>query len=468
MKFNDIQVFSHQDTKTQRKTLTAWCLGSLEALSLRVLSREGASCLRAFVANIHRFTKATGKRNIVIVKQIFRISVPTDQVHRLGNALKAFTILALLIPTLLTFGCGKKKTEQAAMNDSMETEVAEDRVVLTESQFATLGITTGKVSRRAIRSTITTNGVLDVPPQNMVSIAAPFGGFLKNTNLLPGSRVSRGQVVATLEHPDFITMQQEWLENKSQATFLEAEFQRQTALANENVNARKTLEKAKADFESMKARLAGQRAKLEMLHIDMTKLERGEIVREVNIHSPIAGYVTQMNVNIGSYVQPTDALFKIADTGHLHAELTVYEQDIPKLAIGQKVNVHVGNETKNRLATIHLLGREVGADRSVKVHVHFDEEDPLLIPGTFLKAEIEVLTADATVLPEKAVVQFEGKNFIFVEDGKLSFEMIAIEKGSNDSGFVGFELPSTISMESEIVVEGAYDLLTKLKNTEEE
>lgn len=381
---------------------------------------------------------------------------------------RKYIVLHLLVLLVFSTGCGKKQTA-AAESEKPETETASaDHVNLNESQFAALGIATGKVTQRAMRSTIVANGVLDVPPQNMVSIAAPFGGFLKSTILLPGSRVSRGQVVATLEHPDFITMQQEWLENKSQATFLAAEFDRQTALANENVNARKSLEKAKADNEAMKARLAGQRAKLEMLHIDMDKLERGEIVREVKLFSPITGYVTQMNVNIGSYVQPTDALFKIADTGHLHAELTVYEQDIPKLAIGQKVIVKVGNETKDRMATIHLLGREVGADRSVKVHVHFDDEDQLLIPGTFLKAEIEVMSQNATALPTDAVVQFEGGDYVFVESGKASFDFVKISKTGADSGFVEVQLPQNIDTEANIVVKGAYGLLTKLKNTEEE
>lgn len=377
-----------------------------------------------------------------------------------------YSIVILLVAIFLAAGCGSKENSQVAEPESEAADT--DRVTLSESQLAALGIETGQPSRRAIRSTVKVNGILDVPPQNMVSISAPFGGFLKSTSLLPGSRVSRGQVIATLEHPDFVTMQQEWLENKSQAAYLQAEFDRQTALAAENVNARKSLEKAKADHEAMKARLAGQRAKLEMLHIHMDRLDKGEIVKEVSLFAPISGYVTQMNVNIGSYVQPTDALFKIADTGHLHAELTVYEQDIPKLAIGQKVTVVIGNETRGRMGTIHLLGREVGSDRSVKVHVHFDEEDPLLIPGTFLRAEIEALTQDAMALPTDAVVQFEGENFIFVESGKATYELVEVETGQGDSGFVAVTLPAGMESGGKVVVKGAYGLLTKLKNAEEE
>lgn len=381
--------------------------------------------------------------------------------------------LAISLMAVAWVGCGHKPLPQDQPETAAEVAAAASDVVSLEAaQVTRLGITTTQASRQVISGKVLANGILDVPPQNLVSISAPFGGFLQSTPLLQGSRVNRGQQIALLQDPEFVTMQQQYLEDRSQYAYLASEYERQTILANENVNARKTLERAKADFESMKARLAGERAKLEMLNIDMKRLDNGEIIKTAPIFAPITGFVTQVNVNIGSHVRPEDILFKIADTGHLHAELTVYEQDLPMLGIGQKVRLRISNETHWRNGTIHLLGREVGADRSVKVHVHLDEEDTELVPGTFLTAEIATGSAATMALPNAAIVQFEGKNNIFIEEESDAqhhqYRMMNLEIGRSDSGFTEVILPPSFDLATRIVLHGSYNLLAKLKNTESE
>lgn len=378
--------------------------------------------------------------------------------------------LILLSMGIVLGSCGKSKEEATSVTDQVAEIAPEspETVTLSPEQEQRLGIQLGTVSKRTMRTTLSANGLLDVPPQNMVSISAPFGGFLKESSLLPGSRVSRGQAIATLEHPDFVTMQQEYLENLSQSTWLEAEYQRQQTLAAENVNARKALEKARADFETMAARLKGQRAKLEMLQIDLPRLEKGEIVKQVQLRSPISGYVTDMLVTIGAHLNPTDVLFKIADTGHLHVELTVYEQDIRKLEIGQRVSVRIGNENTERPGTIHLLGREVGPDRTVKVHVHLDQEDPLLIPGTFLTAKIELASNEAQAVPDEAIVPFGGKDHVFVSTGDHQYHMQEVRVLGHEGGFSSLDSTGSGIGSQQVVVRGGYQLLSILKNTEEE
>ena len=379
-------------------------------------------------------------------------------------------MIAAFCLTLFSAGCGSKKTP--AVPEAAEEVTATDLVTLSAGQIERAGLQTAKVERRTIQGMLHANGVLDVPPQNLVSISAPFGGFLMSTPLLQGSRVNRGQQIALLQDPEFVTMQQQYLEDRSQLAYLSAEFERQQALALENVNARKTLEKAKADFETMQARIAGQRAKLEMLNIDLKKLEDGQISKSAPIYAPISGFVTQVHVNIGSHVRPEDVLFKIADTGHLHAELTVYEQDLPLLGMEQKVRLRISNESEWRSGTVHLIGREVGTDHSVKVHVHLDQEDTELVPGTFLEAEIVAAGHEVAALPNRAIVQFEGNTGIFVQegmaDGERQFRLLELKTGLSDSSYTEVLLPSGFDMQSVIVTQGSYDLLAKLKNTQEE
>ena len=295
---------------------------------------------------------------------------------------------------------------------------------------------------------------------------------MKKTELLQGMKVTKGQVIAVMEHPDYIQMQQEYLDGKSQLEYLEAEYKRQQELNKDNVIAQKTLQQAKAQYLSMQAKVNGLKSKLNLIGINPDKLLNGEIQNTVTILAPITGYVTKVHVNIGLYVNPNDVMFEIVDTEHLHAELTVFEKDITKIQINQKVRFTLANENKERFATVYLIGREISSDRTVRIHCHLDNEDTQLLPGMFLKAYIETGTNEVTALPEKAVVDFGGKKFIYINksnaNGIYQYEMTEVQIGLNELGYTEIFLPPSFDKATmQIVVNGAYDLLSKMKNSEE-
>lgn len=313
-----------------------------------------------------------------------------------------------------------------------------------------------------------------------------MGGFIKQTALLQGMGVNKGQSLAVLENMDYIQLQQDYLDIKSQLEYAKAEYERQQELATENVNAQKTLQQSKATFQSLSVRGSGLKEKLRLLNINMTSLEKGDIQRTISIYSPISGYVTQVNVNLGQFVNPADILFRIVNTEHLHAELTVFEKDIPKLKIGQKVRFTLSGETQERLATLHLIGREISAERTVRVHCHLEQEDRQLLPGAYLQAMIETGAAKVNAVPDAAIVNFENKFYVFVnvakekgpahgqpghkhgeeeEEGTHHFAMMEVKKGNNEFGYTEITLPQEVPANASIVVKGAYDLLAKKKNS---
>jgi cobalt-zinc-cadmium efflux system membrane fusion protein len=322
---------------------------------------------------------------------------------------------------------------------------------------------------REISNTIKANGMLDVPPQNMATISAVYGGFVKNTELLQGMMVKKGQVIAIMEHPDYIQLQQDYLESKSKLSLAEAEFKRQQELATENINAAKTLQQSESNFQITQAKVEGLKSKLKLINIMPADLENGKIKNTINIYTPITGYVTQVNVNVGSYVNPTDVLFKIVDTKHLHAEIIVYEKDVSKIKIGQRVRIQLANENTERIATVYLVGKEIGSDRTIRVHGHLEKEDTQLLPGMYLSALFESGTGSVLSLPEQAIINYEGKDYIFIvrDNEERAYEMVEINIGVNESGFQEVELPAHEDVNGQIVIEGAYDLLSYLKNSEE-
>jgi cobalt-zinc-cadmium efflux system membrane fusion protein len=379
---------------------------------------------------------------------------------------------------MLVLSCGgnDKAPEKITKEDSTRHE-EELEVELTPEQAITAGVTTGPVEYRTLSGTIKVNGNLDVPPQQMVSISAPMGGFLKYSEMLQGQHVTKGQLIATLQDPSYIQLQQDYLDAISQQEYLEAEYKRQEELAAENINARKTLQQAKANYLSMQAKAAGLKAKLKLVNINPAQLEKGEIQSTINLYAPISGYVTEVNVNLGKYVNPTDVMFEIVDTEHLHAELTVFEKDVPSLKSGQKVRFILGNETTERMATVYLIGREISAERTVRVHCHLDKEDKNLLPGMYLTAFVETKNMRLPAVPEQAVVNYEGTDYIFIVDNNAHgnkeagnhYKAIPVKTGIKELGYVELVLPREFDITHiQVITKGAYDLLGKMKNNENE
>jgi len=389
-----------------------------------------------------------------------------------------FYILILLLFGTGVVSCGNNKSAEETTDAPPDQHEGENIVELTEVQSKTAGIALGKIKNKQISGTIKVNGVLDVPPQQLVSISVPLGGFVKNTSLLQGSRVKKGQVIATIENLDFIQIQQDYLEAKGQLELTEADYKRQQELAKENVNSQKTLQQSRTNFSTWQAKYNALREKLKVINVDIKSLEAGKFTSSINLYSPIGGYVTQVNVNIGKFVTPTDVIFEIVDTEHLHAELIVFEKDVLKLKIGQKVRFTLANETEERMATIYLIGREINKERTVQVHCHIDKEDTELLPGMYLSAHVETGGASVPALPDEAIVDYNGKKYIFIvseeknEEGKPQepgqhFTMLEIQTSNHELGFTEVNVPDSLS-QAEVVVKGAYSLLSKMKNSEEE
>ena len=379
--------------------------------------------------------------------------------------------LSLYTIVLLTvFSCSKNADKNQLDGNSKPNRENHtlNEVSLTDDQVKTINIQLGQIEKRQISNPVKANGMLDVPPQNLVTISAPLGGFVKYTGLLQGMKVKKGQVVVVMEHPDYIQIQQDYLDSKSQLEYLELEYKRQQDLATENVNAMKALQQSKSNYVSTKARVEGLKAKLRLININPADIEAGDIKSTISIPSPISGFVTQVNINIGMHVNPTEVMIKIVDTEHLHAEAQVFEKDISKLVIGQTVRIRLSNETKERLAKVYLIGKEITPERTVRVHCHLSDEDSSLIPGMYFSAIIETNKNLETVLRNEAVVNFNGKYFVFITSDAAShrYEMIEITKGISEDGYTVVDLPESAQNKS-IVVSGTYALLGILKNKED-
>ncbi|MBN8820465.1 MULTISPECIES: efflux RND transporter periplasmic adaptor subunit [unclassified Spirosoma] len=365
--------------------------------------------------------------------------------------------------------------------ESTESTEEAGTVELTETQFQTAGIRLGPLETRTLSNLIRVNGALSAPPQQQVSVSTPYGGILVSASLLPGTLVRKGQVLAVLENPEFIRLQQDYLETSSRLTFQQQEYERQRELSQQNVGALKTLQQATAELGSLRARTEGLRQQLALLGIPLSELKGGKISRTVTMRAPIDGTVTVAGVNRGRYVAANDVLFEIVDASRLLAQLTVFEGDVAQVQVGQRVRLSLVGQTgasipREYTGRIRLINRETNTDRTVSVYASFDHAPAGLRPGTFLKAVIETTSQPVPALPEGAIVQSGNQSQIFVleekegqgEGARYRFRAIPVRIGVTENGYQAVTLPPDLKPGNRIVMAGAYDLLSAMNNTEEE
>lgn len=374
-------------------------------------------------------------------------------------------IIFLSLTIFLLSACGRnKKTEETE-----SVTINENVVTLTEAQMKNAAIITGKMEQKEISTILQLNGKIDVPPQNMISISVPLGGYLKTTKLLPGMPVQKGEVIAIMEDQQYIQLQQDYLTAKARIGYLEKEYQRQKDLNESKASSDKVYQLAEAEYRSQKVLITALAQKLQLAGINLNSIGENNITRAVNIYSPINGFVSKVNVNIGKYVSPTEVLFELVNPADIHLALKVFEKDLDKLFIGQKLTAYTNNQAdKKYLCEILLIGKDLSMERNTDVHCHFETYDKTLAPGTYMNAEIEVKNKKAFVLPSDAIVSFEDKQYVYKVTGNNRFEMTAVTVGESKNEFTEIILPETNELTGAgFVIKGAYSLLMMMKNKAE-
>jgi membrane fusion protein, heavy metal efflux system len=368
----------------------------------------------------------------------------------------------ILISVILLFSC--KKTEEKKPEISLK----ENQVVLTDAQYKIAAIETTTLSEKNISTVLKINGKIDVPPQNMVSVSVPLGGYLRSTQLLPGMHIIKGQTIAVLEDQQYIQLQQDYLVSKSKLIYAEKEAMRQKELNENQASSDKTTQFAQAEMAALKAITNGFAEKLRMLNINPNTINANNISKKINIYATINGYVSKVNVNIGKYVNPSEVLFELINPKDIHLNIKVYEKDVSKLKISQKIIAYTNAAPDQKHdCEIILISKDVAPDGTAEVHCHFEDYDKNLLPGMYMNAEVELKSSNSNSLPEESVVSFEGKDFVFIELGNKKYEMTEVLLGESENNFV--QITNYKSLQNKkIVSKGAYTLLMKMKNTEED
>jgi len=369
---------------------------------------------------------------------------------------------------LILSSCSSKPSPETVSDSAMDTP-SESTYELSSKQFESSNMELGKMAMGTFHQVVKANGMFDVPPENRATVSCYFGGTVKEIHLLPGEKVRKGQVLFRLENPEYVQIQQDYLEAKGQLAYLKSDYERQKNLAVDNVTSQKNYLKAEADYTVTRVRFESLSKKLELMNIEVKGLTAEKMQTTIAIMSPIDGYVTEVAISRGAYLNPSDMAVSIVNTDHLHLELKIFEKDLAKVRVGQPIEFQIqDDQSKKYQATVHLVNKTVDMDkRTVNIHGHLMDEKltSYFTPGMYVEANILTKSDSSWSLPKDALVDIAGRFYVMVlqksSESSYSFEKKEVITGASDSNQIEVLNFKDFPEGTQFLVKGAFNLITE-------
>jgi cobalt-zinc-cadmium efflux system membrane fusion protein len=376
--------------------------------------------------------------------------------------MKHYILIVLIV--LTTFSSCKNKSEET----KPETPLAETNTVksvsFTDAQIKAIGLELGSFESKNLTTTLKINGKLSLPPQHQAQVSILAGGVVKAILVQDGEFVNAGKILATIVNTDVIQLQQDYLENNANLQYLEKEYQRQKELRDDAINSGKTFQQSQRELQIAQAKKEALKSKLAQLGINAASLSSKNIASSIAIKAPISGYIQHVNLSMGKFADANAVLFEIVDNRYLHLDLKVFEKDIHKIKMGQKIIFSDANDVSHtHSATIFAINRAFEPnEQAVLVHAKINETTETLLPGMYVEARVKIDNTNTTALPSEAIVNNGDEHFIFVEKNKNTFQQIKVQTGASDMGYTEVKPIDEVNPNAKVVIKGAYYLLSEL------
>ena len=372
--------------------------------------------------------------------------------------------IIILFITLSLFSCSKNEETPA----ETAFEVSGNQISLTEQQKKNAGIETTILGNQSIANKIMLSGQINVLPQSMSEVSSSTGGIVKMARFMPGNYVSKGQTLAVVENPELAKIQQDYLQARSALSYAQKDYERQKYLNQYQASSNKVMQRALSEKQIQNAAVHGLASQLRSYGINAENVSTQNIQKTISITAPISGYISAVNVSVGQFISPSEILYTLINNNSVQLELKVFEKDLDKISLGQRVYAFTNqNPTKKYAANVILISKDFAPDRSVMVHCNLVDKNESLIPGTFMNAEVEVNAEEGFVIADDAIVTWENKQYIFEEVKPKTYKMFPVNIGNSENGYTELLNFDPKNRNKKFVVKGAYSLLMAIKNVEE-
>ncbi len=376
-------------------------------------------------------------------------------------------VAALTVITFVGFSFLSQSKAETSESENQEEEIDFQNIPLSEKQVKAVDLKMGEAQEREMDAMLHVNGSLVLRAQDMGNVSSLMGGIVKNVYVKEGQMVSRGQVVATIENTDVVTLQREYYTAYKESEMARLELDRQKTLASAGAGIKKTLQMSEKNYKVAQANLLGTGRQLQQMGISTKEVAKGKFTTVFPLRAPISGTVSDMQASLGSYADMQTPLMKIRNNHAVECDLNVFEKDIAKVKVGDQVLVSLTNQPG-----VNVSGRVYGMNqylnkgtKSVAVHVKLDaKRGAKLFEGMYVSGQIATGRQLCMTLPEKAIVSADGKQYVFAlnqqhsKGGTYSFSRHEVTTGVSNNGYTEVALCKHLKKGQKIVTDNAFYL----------
>ena len=364
-------------------------------------------------------------------------------------------------------------SEAHAHEEHEHEEVDFDHIPLTAKQVSTVDLKMGEAVEREMDATIEAKGSLVLRAQAMGDVASLMGGIVKSIFVKEGQLVHKGQVVATVENTDVVSLQREYYSAAKECELAKADWERQLLLSKQGAGVKRTLQQTRKDYQVAHANLLGIGRQLAQMGISTSAVAKGKFTTAFPLRAPISGVVSQLTASLGSYADMQTPLMKIRNTQAVECDLNVFEKDLAKVKVGNRVTFSLTNQPGVKLSgTVYGMNQYFNdGSKSVAVHVKMDDASLKtsrinhikLFDGMYVSGQIATGSQRCLALPSKAIVSTDGKQYVFAlngepKKGEYSFSRHEVSTGVTDGGFTEVKLCDHLKAGKKIVTDNAFYL----------
>ena len=376
-------------------------------------------------------------------------------------------VAALTVITFVGFSFLSQSKAETSESENQEEEIDFQNIPLSEKQVKAVDLKMGEAQEREMDAMLHVNGSLVLRAQDMGNVSSLMGGIVKNVYVKEGQMVSRGQVVATIENTDVVTLQREYYTAYKESEMARLELDRQKTLASAGAGIKKTLQMSEKNYKVAQANLLGTGRQLQQMGISTKEVAKGKFTTVFPLRAPISGTVSDMQASLGSYADMQTPLMKIRNNHAVECDLNVFEKDIAKVKVGDQVLVSLTNQPG-----VNVSGRVYGMNqylnkgtKSVAVHVKLDaKRGAKLFEGMYVSGQIATGRQLCMTLPDKAIVSVDGKQYVFAlnqqhsKGGTYSFSRHEVTTGVSNNGYTEVALCKHLKKGQKIVTDNAFYL----------
>jgi len=341
------------------------------------------------------------------------------------------------------------------------------------------GIVVGHPNLQNMASHVVLPGVLSLNQNRTAHITSLIHGQIAHLSVDLGTRVKKGQVLVTINSPDFGQVQADFLNARAKLNLSRIEYERAKMLLEKNAIGEREYLRRKAEYEKITTEYGALGSKLHSLGITHTQIDeliaKCDAIKDkdykceiadpnLRVLSPLAGTVIFRDVIVGEHIEPEKVLFTVSNLSTLWALLDAYEKDIPHISAQSKVYITSPLYPDRTFpGKITYISNTVDEQlRTVKIRVEVDNSKGHLKPNMYIQGVVQNHMDEDMILvvPETAVQTLDGEKIVFLMEGENTFGYRRVKLGGKlgDMRIIADGLKGS----ENLVIKGAYTIKTEM------